>query len=572
MRFFYHPLWSRLAKVGWPFFRSDVWRWAWGALFLLVGLLVTVNGLNVINSYVGSDVMTSLSNKKELRFYGMAAVLVGVFLASTVVEVLARYVEQRLGLLWRDWLTHHFLDRYLAGRAYHHLGERGDIDNPDQRISEDVRTFTASSLSFVILLFNAVVTFVAFASVLWLITPWLFLVAVVYSALGTFGTVLLGRRLVPLDNSQLKKEADFRFALGRVREHGGAVAQLGGEAEEKARLSDRLKAVVDNFRALILVSRNLSFFTTTYDYLPQIIPILLAAPLYVRGDVEWGKVTQAAMAFSQLLGAFSLIVRKFQDLSAYAAVTNRLGTMWEATEPGVLEAAPKPSPAAPAAAAQPTVEVAPEAHLITYEGVTLRTPHEGRLLVRDLTLEEPEGKRLLITGPNGSGKTALLLATAGLWHGGEGRIVRPDRVMFVPQHPYTAPGRLRDVLQYGLGRGCAPDDRMWDVLKEVGLEDVAERQGGLDAERDWADILSWGEQRALAVARLLLAGPRFAFLDDTAEALETPRLEQLYEALVRSGITYASVGVHPALLAFHDLRLDLHGDGEWQVEWAHGGR
>ena len=216
--------------------------------------------------------------------------------------------------------------------------------------------------------------------------------------------------------------------------------------------------------------------------------------------------------------------------------------------------------------------MAANGHRVAYEGVTLRTPHEGRVLVNKLDLEEPEGKRLLITGPNGSGKTALLLATAGLWHGGEGRIVRPEHMMFIPQHPYTAPGRLRDVLRYCLGAGGASDDRMWAVLKEVGLDDMAARQGGLDAERDWGDILSGGEQRALAFARLLLAAPRFAFLDDTAEGLESHNLERLYGALAQSAITYASVGVHPALFAFHDLRLDLYGDGEWRVTAEEGER
>ena len=496
-----------------------------------------------------------------------------MFTASTVVETFARYIEQRLGLVWRDWLTRRFLDRYLGGRAYRRLAEEGRVDNPDQRISEDVRTFTANSLTFVILLFNAVVTFVAFAGVLWSITPWLFLAAVVYAAVGSLGTILVGRRLVALNNAQLQKEADFRYGLGRVREHGGAVAQLAGEGEEKSRLTGRLQALVDNFRSIIVVSRNLMFFTTAYDYMPQIIPALLVAPLYIQGGVPFGTITQAAMAFSQLLGAFSLIVRQFQDLSAYAAVVGRLGVLWEATEPAA-EPTPSTVPASvPSVAAKhpeaPAVEVAANGRRVAYEGVTLRTPQEGRLLVRDLNLEEPQGKRLLITGPSGAGKTALLLATAGLWHGGEGRIIRPEHVMFIPQHPYTAPGQLRDLLLYGLGAGGASDDRIWSVLKEVGLDAVAERQGGLDAERDWADILSWGEQRALAVARLLLAGPRFAFLDDTAESLETPHLERLYRALARSAITYASVGMHPALGAFHDLRLALYGDGGWRVEPAH---
>src|SRR5262249_5222385 len=175
------------------------------------------------------------------------------------------------------------------------------------------------------------VTLVAFAGVLWMISPWLFLTAVVYAFVGTFGTILLGSRLVPLDNLQLRKEADFRFALGRVREHAAAVAQLGGEEAEKARLRDRLLAVVANFEDIIDVTRALGFFTTGYNYLTQIVPAMVVAPLYVTGQVEFGTITQSAMAFTQVLGAFSLIVTQFQQVSTFAATVGRLGPMWEAT-------------------------------------------------------------------------------------------------------------------------------------------------------------------------------------------------------------------------------------------------
>ena len=301
-------------------------RAAWTALGTIVVLLLGVNGLNVINSFIGNDVMTALERRQEWHFYLMSAVLIGVFASSTVVETLARYVELRLGLFWRDWLTRRFLGRYLGGRAYHHLADRADIDNPDQRISEDVRTFTAQSLSFVILLFNAVVTFVAFAGVLWSITPWLILAAVSYALVGTLGTILIGRRLVPLNNLQLKKRSRLPLRPGAApgtRPGRRPTRRRGGRKDPPDRPP---QALVDNYRSIIVVSRNLMFFTTAYDYMPQIIPAMLAAPLYISGRVPFGTVTQAAMAFSQLLGAFSLIVRQFQDLSAYAAVVGRLGT------------------------------------------------------------------------------------------------------------------------------------------------------------------------------------------------------------------------------------------------------
>jgi putative ATP-binding cassette transporter len=257
------------------------------------------------------------------------------------------------------------------------------------------------------------------------------------------------------------------------------------------------------------------------------------------------------------------VVTQFQNLSAYAAVIGRLGAMWEATAP---EPAAPAAPARPPGPARPAVATDPDGRRVAYEGLTLRTPREGRPLVRDLSLEVPEGKRLVIMGPCGAGKSALLLAAAGLWQEGQGRVVRPGRgVMFLPQRPYTPPGRLRDQLLYGLGRADLPDDRLLAVLREVGLGALAAGADGLDAERDWRAVLSEGEQRALAFARLLLANPRFAFLDDPAGPLDEARVEYLYAALARTQITYVSAGCHRVLLKYHDLRLELSGDGGWQL-------
>jgi putative ATP-binding cassette transporter len=582
MRSLNRSMWSRLAAVGLPFFRSEARRRAVGGLILLGALLVTVNGMNVVNSYVGRDFMSALAERHARQFFVFALALAGVFAISTVVEVLARYAEQWLGVVWREWLTRRFLDRYLAGRAYLRLTGQHDIDNPDERISEDVRSFTATTLSILVMLVNGVLTLVAFSGVLWSITPWLFLTALGYAAFGSLGTILIGRRLVSLNNQQLRKEADFRYGLGRVREHAVAVAQVAGEEEQKGRLARRLARVVENFREIIRVARNLGFFITAFRYMPQIIPVAVVAPLYIRGAVEFGAVTQAAMAFAQVQGAFALLETQFQELTSYAAVIARLGSLWEATEPAGARPAPvgplprKPAGKAPppraaraGAPAGPVVETSPDARRVVYEHLTLG--EQERLLVRDLSLEVPEGQRVAVTGPNGAGK-ALLLATAGLWSEGRGRIRRPGPgdVMFVPRRPYAASGRLRDILRDGLDPAIA-DDRLRGVLGEVGLAEPVGREGGLDTERDWAKVLSPGELQALTFARLLLASPRFAFLEDPAGALEAPLGERLYQALDRSLITYVSVGCPTALLPHHDRWLELQDDGSWRVEQGKDG-
>jgi putative ATP-binding cassette transporter len=551
-------LWSQAITIASPFFTSEMRRYAWLTLSMIVGMLLAINGLNILNSYTGRDFMTSLAERHQRQFVQLAFLFATVFAASTITEVMTRYVQDRFALRWRKWLTRHILERYLANRTFHRLEKEKSIDNPDQRISQDITTFTTTSLSFLVLVVNAILILSLFGGVLWSITPWLFLTMVAYAALGTTGTILLGRKLVQLDNLQLQKEADFRYALGRVREHAETVAQLGGEKDERGRLDNLLQRLVNNFRAIIRVSRNLSFFTTGYNYLPQIIPIVLVAPLYVRGEVEFGTVTQSAMAFSQSLGAFSLIVTQFQQLSAYAAVVNRLGALWRATEPT--------PPVAPPTG--PTLEVQPQRDKVTYERVTLQEPQTDRPLCRDLSFEVSEGKRVLVTGPSDDSKVALLRATAGQWEAGTGRIIRPSRrqeIFFLPQRPPAMAGKLRDLLTYGLDHPDISDAQLIASLCRVGLESWADQPGILDMERDWPNVLTDSERQELAFARLLLANPRFAYVECHPGTLDAEHLHRIYQELSRTPITYVSVGDEPELSKYHDWRLELSEDGNWRV-------
>jgi putative ATP-binding cassette transporter len=558
MRFFEHPLWSRFTTIAWPFFRSEARTKAIGGFILLAVLLLAVNGMNFINSYVMRDFMTALEQKHMPRFYLFGLALASVFGLAAIGEAFQYYTEQRMGLVWREWLTRRLLDRYLAHRAYHRLTVNQSIDNPDQRISEDIKTFTTSSLSFIVLLLNSVLALALFLGVLWSITPWLVLTAVLYSAAGSLGTILLGRRLVPLNNRQLQKEADFRFALGRVRERG----ESGGGV--KGRLLDRFNALVENFRAIVSVTRNVGFFTKEYNYLIQILPAVVVAPLYFKG-ADFGIVSQAAMAFGQVVGAFSLIVTKFQEVSTFAAVANRLGSMWEATEPAAKQ--PEETPKEPAPAKHAHIETVIDDHRIAYEKLTLWTPQQKRVFLRDLSLETPEGKRMLVSGPDGCGKTSLCLATAGLWGAGEGKVACPgvNNIMFLPQRLYTATGRLRDLLLYGLDEREVSDDQLRGALEDVGLGYLSREAEGLEGVWDWPNDLTPGDRHALALARLLLAKPRFAFLDGVPWGLGPDRLKRFYEGLARTSITYVSVGDVANLQAYHDLWLELYGDGRWRL-------
>src|SRR5207249_1016442 len=217
-----------------------------------------------------------------------------------------------------------------------------------------------------------------------------------------------------LNFEQLKREADLRYEMIRVREHAESIALYHGGTKEGGRLHRRLDSVADNFRQIVAVNRNVGFFTTGYNYLTAVIPVLVVAPLYFSGDVEFGEVTRAVTAFAFVLGAFSVIVSQFASISSFAAVVARLGAVAKAVD------APPPPPSE-----KRRVTVEENGPMVLFDHLTLCTPGEGRELVKELTLEVLPGGHLLVTGPNGSGKSVLFRAIAGLWEWGEGSITRP---------------------------------------------------------------------------------------------------------------------------------------------------
>ena len=413
-------------------------EYGWQAKLMFVGLialLLGINGTNVLNSYVGRDFMTAIEHRNKAEFIQEAVFYIGVFAASTIVAVVSRFTEERLGLLWREFLTRKVINIYLAEGTYYRLQTVEGLANPDQRIAEDVRAFTVTTLSFVLMLLNSAFTVVAFSGVLWSINPLLFGVAVLYAACGTYVTLVLGRPLIKLNYDQLDKEADFRSALIHVRENAESILLARREDRLKARLLSQIENFVANFRKITSVNRNVGFFTTGYNWLIQIIPALIVAPSFIAGQIEFGVITQSAMAFTLIVNAFSLIITQVQSLSNFAAVVDRLNSLVEA-----LERTP------PAAAAG--IEMSEEDRRVAYEEVTLLSPVEGQPVLKDLSISIPFGSRVLISGSNETGKLTLFRATAGLWPSGKGRIIRPAAtdIYFLAERPYLPPGTLREVL------------------------------------------------------------------------------------------------------------------------------
>ena len=520
---------------------------------LLLAFLFAINALNVVNSYVGRYFMTALERRDSHEFVRQALFYVGVFAASTIAAVLYRFTEERLGLLWREWLTRRLVGMYLAGQVFYRVEVTGTLGNADQRIADDVRSFTRSTLSLFLIFLNGAITMLAFSGVLWSISRLLFAVAVGYAALGSLCAVVLGRPLVRLNYDQADREANFRNELVHVRQNAEAVVLLHREAHFSARLYQHVGAFTGNLKRIIAVNRNLGFFTTGYNYLIQIIPVLIVGPLFIRGTVEFGVIPQASMAFVHVLGAFSLVVTQFPSLSSYAAVLARLSALAESTE-------------TIAARGAGGIAVAEEDEpRLAIEGLTLRTPQDGRVLVRDLSVEVRAGARLLVTAPNDVVLAALQRAIVGIWDSGDGRIVRPrlDDVLLLPDRPYLPPGTLRELVVGIDPARPVPDDRIWETLRLVSVDGAVRRVGGLDGIRDWRDVLSTEEQQLVGVARLLLAAPRFAVLGPLAPSLGVERATHVLAALAKRGVGYVVLGDGELGRALFDAVVDIGADGTW---------
>jgi len=549
-------IWTRWRAAIRNFTGSEVGGRAKAMLAALLALLVAINALNVVNSYVGRDFMTAIEARSMSGFVTMALLYLAVFAGSTLVAVVYRFTEERLGLLWREWLTRRTVAVYLDRGAYYWLREEGELANPDQRIADDVRTFTTMTLSLLLVLLNTTFTIVAFAGVMWSISPGLFLTAVGYAALGSVLTVVFGRPLVWLNYDQADREASLRADLVHVRENAESIAVLQREGRLGARLGARIDALVSNTRRIIAVNRNLGFFTTGYNYLIQIIPILIVAPLFIRGEAEFGVISQSAMAFSHLIGAFSLVITQFQQISAYAVVLARLGELGDSIEHTEERAAC-------------AIEYDDAGRSLAWERLTLRSPRDGALLVEALSLALEPGTRLLVTGPNEAARIALFRASARLWNTGEGRIVRPppgDEILFVPERPYLPPGTLREAVECIGAEPGRSDADITALLHALGVEAVVARAGGYDSEQDWDDLLSLGEQQMLTVARVILAAPRFAVLDRPGTLLPPDRVQCLLGLLAERGITAITFSADEALAPFHDRKLVLALDGRWRME------
>jgi vitamin B12/bleomycin/antimicrobial peptide transport system ATP-binding/permease protein len=553
-----------IAKSYWS--SEDKWR-ARGLLLAVILLSLGYTGLSVLLNNKRGVLISALSAHDEARFWQTILVFTGTLVVYAPLYAGYVYLRDRLGVEWRQWLTNDFLDRYFQNRAFYHLNyAEADIDNPDQRIAEDVKSFTHESLTFLLAVVDSLLAAIAFTSVLWSISQPLILFLVIYALIGTLTTVgVFGQPLMRLNFERLKTEADFRFSLVRVRENAEAIAFYQGEQYESDRIKSRFLEVFDNFKRLIFWELNLNILTNAYEFLPFILPAIVVAPSIFAGELEVGKVTEAQGAFIRIFFSLNLIVARFQSLTTFGAGVERLYTFFQSLESTNAEQSLEDRASNTIETEIFDAETAAVASRLELHDVTLQTPNRQRTLVENLSIELSPGEGLLVRGPSGCGKSSLLRTIVGLWDTGTGKIVRPplEQMLFLPQRPYMVLGTLRDQMLYPHMDAAIEDAYLSQVLIQVNLPDLEQQHGGFNTEQNWAQVLSLGEQQRLIFARLLINKPRYAILDEATSALDSQNEERLYQQLRDSGMTFLSVGHRESLSDYHQAILDFAADRTW---------
>ncbi|MFZ3129133.1 MAG: ABC transporter ATP-binding protein/permease, partial [Rhodoferax sp.] len=534
-------------------------------LALLIALMLAETQLAVMLNDQSGEMTSALAGRDADRFWASVRTCLGILVFAVPIYAFYYYMRDAFANRWRRWLTGRFLDGYLRNRKYYELGAGGEIDNPDQRISEDINTFTGRSIHFLLIFLGSVMQLVAFSAVLWSISHLLVGVLAVYALVGTVVALyVFGAPLIQLNFWQLRREADFRFGLMRLRENAESIAFYRGEAQERAQIDSQFGKVFANFARLIRKQRSLNMFQRGFNQLTLVIPSVILADGVLSGALEVGRAVQAAGAFAAVLGAVALIVDNFESLSRFVAGIDRLQALSR-----LVLADPATQPAVDAQHPQIQTQLGEQ---LALESLTLYTPQFERVLIRELTLTLKPGDGLLITGDSGCGKSSLLRAIAGLWHSGTGVVHHPplEEVFFLPQQPYMQFGTLRSQLIYPSAQSSLSDERLLEILAEVHMAELIDRVGGLNAVHDWEKLLSVGEQQRISFGRVLVHKPRIAILDEATSALDDANENALYERLRSSGTTLISIAHRAGVLRHHTHVLRLLGEGAWELH-ATGG-
>jgi putative ATP-binding cassette transporter len=529
-------------------------------LAAVVGLTLGLVWINVELNYWNRAFYDAVQEKKLADFYwllGKFTLLAFAYIAAAVYRV---YLQQMLQIEWRTWLNERYLGTWLAGRAYYQLQllDKG-TDNPDQRIADDLRLFVEATLSLTLGLLSAVVTLLSFIAILWTLSGTLELwgiaipgymvwCALAYAIAGSWLAHVIGKPLIGLEFNQQRYEADYRFALVRLRENAEGVALYRGEQEELANFRGRFGSVIGNWWAIMKKQKQLGWFTNFYAQIAIVFPYLVAAPRYFSGAISLGQYTQTASAFNQVQSALSWFIDAYTQFAAWKATVDRLTGFSAALERTRAEAERLDGERGEGAGE--SLEVRDLALLLP----------QGKSLLASTAFELKRGEAVLVSGPSGAGKSTLFRALAGIWPYWHGKVLLPKgaRLLFLPQKPYLPIGALKHAVCYPAEAASRGDEEVGEALRAVGLGHLAQ---DLARAENWAQVLSGGEQQRLAFARALLNRPDWLFLDEATASLPDDTQAALYGLLKERlpGTTVVSIGHRASLAPFHARRLLWQG-------------
>jgi putative ATP-binding cassette transporter len=543
------------------------------------GFLITIILINFVQTYLlilfntwQGALFDSFQNLDEAAFWLLITTF--LFLAGNwVVFAVAEYLfGQYMLIRWRRHMSRQYVDDWLEDDRHYRIQFLGETaDNPDQRISEDIRTYVTSTYSIALSLFSTFLSLAAFVQLLWDLSArfrveegnafmlwisgipgFLVWVCLAYAVFATVVGHLIGRPLIWKNYNKERTEADFRFGMARLREYSEQVALLDGRAAERANLYDRYDRQVDATLSLVRTTRNLRVFSFSISQMTDVLPYVLVAPAYFAGVGSLGGLQQTAGAFARVQAGFSIFLDLYETLAIYKAAVNRINGFRAA-----LGAA-----SAMGAEARPLRRGVAAGDAVEARDVTLALP-SGRVIARAPDLAFRAGEAVILTGPSGSGKSTLFRAVAGIWPFGRGRFDAPKgaSVMLLPQRAYLPLGTLRAALAYPGAAEAVEEAEMVDAMQAVGLGHLVPR---LDDEALWTQALSGGEQQRVAVVRALLKKPDWLFLDEATAALDEPMEARIYGVLRERlpGTTIVSIGHRTTLLAFHDRHLEMRADAE----------
>ncbi|AXA54130.1 ABC transporter ATP-binding protein/permease [Pseudomonas thivervalensis] len=550
----------RLAR---PFWASEEKYPALLLLFATVLMTLCMVGVNILTNFWNLHFYNALQALDYHGFLIGSLQFILLQIGTAAFTVGAFHFQQKLTLRWRRWATRNMLDQWLDSQRYHKLKlTETDVDNPDQRIAEDIDLFIIKSLKLSLGLLTSVVSLFSFLHILWqasslvsvpfngesFVIPGLLVwVALVYAIVGTGVAFWLGRALPGLNFMQQRREADFRFSLIRLRENADSVAQYRGEAVENQRFNLRLEAALENFWALVKKQKLIMGYSTLYLRSATVIPMFIMAPQFFAGAFPLGRLTQISAAFGEVHAAIAYLVEVFPELSEWKSVIDRLVGFQERLDTVEVKS---------------QVRHEQQASGLDIKDLDIWLPN-GRTLFKGFNLSLKPGDSLMISAPSGYGKSTLIRTITGLWHHARGSSgYDRERALTLSQKPYLPLGSLREALWYPNPPRREEDAALRQVMEQVGLQHLADQ---LDQERDWAQTLSVGEQQRCAFVRALLARPTVLFLDESSSALDAANEARCYQLLRQTlpDTILISVGHSASLEHFHWQVLELQDEARW---------